>query len=165
MTTSEVRSVYLAGPDGFTPAGLAWHTEVLVPAVRAAGLMPLSPWAGATDPFETLRTMPPGQTRIDGYRARNRELARANAALIEQASAVLAMLDGPDIDSGTAGEIGYGSHAGLVVVGVRSDVRCCGDNEGAIVNLQVEYFIERSGGAVFADHHEALAHLAQVLPG
>ena len=37
-------NVYLAGPDGFTPVLLAWHRDILMPAVAAAGLTPLSPW-------------------------------------------------------------------------------------------------------------------------
>ena len=42
----------------------------------------------------------------------------------------------------------YGRARGKVVCGLRTDFRLAGDNIGAIVNLQVQYFIEASGGAV-----------------
>ena len=58
------------------------------------------------------------------------------------------MLDGVDVDSGTAAEIGYGFAKGKKIVGYRGDLRLSSDNEGAIVNLQVEYFIRASGGTI-----------------
>ena len=58
------------------------------------------------------------------------------------------MLDGADVDSGTAAEIGYAFARGTPIVGYRGDFRLAGDNEGAVVNLQVEYFIRASGGTI-----------------
>ena len=58
------------------------------------------------------------------------------------------MLDGADVDSGTAAEIGYAFARGKPIVGYRGDVRLAGDNEAAVVNLQVEYFIRASGGTI-----------------
>ena len=66
------------------------------------------------------------------------------------------------MDSGTAAEIGYAFARDKPVIGYRGDVRLAGDNEGAIVNLQVEYFIRASGGTVLtrlADVRRALAAL------
>ena len=63
--------------------------------------------------------------------------------MIETSAGILAQLDGVDVDSGTASEIGYGSALNLFICGVRSDFRLSSDNEGTRVNLQVEYFITR----------------------
>lgn len=156
-------AVYLAGPDGFTPLGLTWHRSVLVPAVTAAGLEPLSPWEGFDDEFEALAQMEAGEDRLDAYAELNAQLGVSNQGLIDRSAGMLAMLDGTDVDSGTAAEIGYGSAKGLVVVGVRTDLRTAGDNEGAVVNLQVEHFIRSSGGEVFRSLEPAVAFLASRL--
>lgn len=76
---------------------------------------------------------------------------------------MLALLDGPDVDSGTAAEVGYASTR-IPVVGLRTDIRPAGDNEGVTVNLQVEYFIERSGGAVYRDLAQAVDALVRLVP-
>ena len=66
------------------------------------------------------------------------------------------------MDSGTAAEIGYASRA-VPVVGLRTDSRRTGDNEGVTVNLQVEYFIRRSGGSVHHHLEAAVAELSALL--
>ena len=153
--------MYLAGPDGFTSAGSKWHRDVVVPAVSAAGMEPLSPWDHFQPDFAALAAMPPGPDRLEAYRELDFRVGAANAALIGRSAAVLAVLDGTDVDSGTAAEIGYAS-VRIPIVGLRTDIRPAGDNEGATVNLQVEYFITQSGGAVYRDLPaavQALVHL------
>lgn len=63
---------------------------------------------------------------------------------------MLAVLDGPDADSGTVAEIGYAFARGKKIVGYRGDFRLAGDNVGSTVNLQVEHLIEASSGEVAA---------------
>jgi len=65
------------------------------------------------------------------------------------------VLDGPDVDSGTAAEIGYAFARGKLIVGYRGDSRVSADNEGGVVNLQVEFFIRASGGTI-VDRYEDL---------
>lgn len=160
--------MYLAGPDGFSPAGLTWHREVLVPAVVAAGMEPLSPWDHFQPDFAAVAAMPPGSAREEAYRDLDLQVGAANVALIDRSAAVLAVLDGADVDSGTAAEIGYASTR-IPVVGLRTDIRPAGDNEGVAVNLQVEYFIRLSGGSVHrsipaaVEALAALAHTKQPL--
>ena len=154
------RKVYLAGPDGFTPVTLAWHDTVLVPAVVSAGLIPVSPWHRFDAEFEKAFTMPPGPHRQSLLADIDDRAGALNARLIEEAAGMLAQLDGPDVDSGTAAEVGYGSALGLFVSGVRSDLRTCADNEGVVVNLQVQHFISRTGGSVHRDVASAIAELA-----
>jgi nucleoside 2-deoxyribosyltransferase len=81
-------------------------------------------------------------------RSINIELGRANAESIRNANGMVAILDGVDVDSGTAAEVGYAYALGKRIYGLRTDFRLAGDNPGSIVNLQVQYFIESSGGSV-----------------
>jgi nucleoside 2-deoxyribosyltransferase len=89
----------------------------------------------------------------------NTELGRANAESIRNADGVVAILDGVDVDSGTAAEIGYAYALGKRIYGLRTDFRLAGDNSGSIVNLQVQYFIEASGGWVQTTIDELLRKL------
>jgi nucleoside 2-deoxyribosyltransferase len=57
------------------------------------------------------------------------------------------VLDGVDVDSGTASEIAFAYALGKRVFGLRTDFRLTGDNEAALVNLQVRYWIDASGGS------------------
>lgn len=136
-------SVYLAGPLGFSEVTLGWHRDVLVPAVRAAGHEPLDPWADpdAAAQFAAADALADRAERAASFRAVNERLAAANEAMIRAADAVLAVLDGVDVDSGTAAEIGFAAALGTPVVGLRLDVRRTGDNEGTTVNLQVEHWL------------------------
>jgi nucleoside 2-deoxyribosyltransferase len=76
------------------------------------------------------------------------EIGRNNQLAIDGCDAVLAILDGADVDSGTASEIGYAFARNKPILGYRSDFRLSSDNEGSIVNLQVEYFIRAGGGEI-----------------
>jgi nucleoside 2-deoxyribosyltransferase len=87
-------------------------------------------------------------------------MAASNLAAIDGCDLVLAVLDGVDVDSGTASEIGYAFAKGKPILGYRGDYRLCSENEGAIVNLQVEYFIRASDGDIITrlkDLGDALA--------
>jgi nucleoside 2-deoxyribosyltransferase len=101
------------------------------------------------------------------WRRVNAEIGRNNQAAIDRCDAVFAVLDGADVDSGTACEIGYAFALGKPILGYRGDIRLSADNEGAIVNLQVEYFIRQSGGEIitrFTDLASALARISAVAP-
>ena len=78
----------------------------------------------------------------------NMVMGERNAGAIEGSDGVVAVLDGVDIDSGTASEVGYAFGLGKKIAGYRGDFRLSSDNEGCIVNLQVEYFIRKSGGEI-----------------
>ena len=83
--------------------------------------------------------------------------------MIRACDGVLAVLDGSDVDSGTAAEIGFAAALGKPVVGVRTDLRITGDNEATLVNLQVEWFIIDGGGNLFTDLDAAIAALTTLL--
>jgi hypothetical protein len=63
-----------------------------------------------------------------------------------------------EIDGGTASEIGYASASGKRCYGIRTDLRQTGEPAGR-VNLQVEFFILRSGGLIAATLDELVAAL------
>jgi uncharacterized protein (DUF952 family)/nucleoside 2-deoxyribosyltransferase len=153
-------SIYVASPLGFAAPGRRYLAEHLHPALVTAGCTVLDPW---DDPSGTVAATlgraegDPG--RLDALRSMNAELGRSNAAAIASADGVFAVLDGSDVDSGTAAEVGYATGIGVPVVGYRSDVRPAGDNAAATINLQVEYFIAASGGSVHRDLAGAVAAL------
>jgi nucleoside 2-deoxyribosyltransferase len=59
-----------------------------------------------------------------------------NEAAIEKSDIIVAVIDGADVDSGTAWEIGYAYARGKLILGLRTDFRTLGI-EGT-VNLMIE---------------------------
>jgi nucleoside 2-deoxyribosyltransferase len=158
-------NVYVASPLGFSEAGRAFDRKILVPALRRAGHRVLDPWASpAGAAIARARRRPEGRARRAALGVANAGAARANQHAIDRADAVVAVLDGADVDSGTAAEIGYAFARGKPIVGYRGDWRPAGDNEGAIVNLQVEYFVRASGGAIVTRVADIVAALRTVRP-
>jgi nucleoside 2-deoxyribosyltransferase len=155
--------VYLAGPSGFFEAGLLWHNTVLVPKVKQAGLFPFDPWADQSAITTIQDTMEFGADRRSALHSANLRQGRYDLEMIDRSTAILASLDGVDVDSGTALEIGYGFGRGLLIVGLRTDVRLSGDNEGSSVNLMIETCIADSGGILTRSLDEAVDYLAQRL--
>jgi nucleoside 2-deoxyribosyltransferase len=141
--------IYLAGPLGFSEAGRAFHRGTLIPALAALGHDVLDPWS-LTDQakIDAVLRMPYGPDRRDAWQRLNVEIGGNNRAAIDRCDIVFAVLDGVDVDSGTAAEIGYAFAKGKPILGYRSDFRLSADNEGSTVNLQVEYFIRASRGDI-----------------
>lgn len=165
MPNCPVPGVYVAGPLGFAETTRLFYADVLVPAVEACGAVVLDPWAAPFDDMDAAAAVTDCAQRVDALRAANLKHGEYNQRLLRQCRAVFAVLDGPDVDSGTAAEIGYAAALGRPIVGWRSDLRRTGDNDGCVVNLQVEWFVAQSGGAVFVDLAAALDALKRVLAG
>jgi nucleoside 2-deoxyribosyltransferase len=158
--------IYMAGPLGFSEAGRAFHGSVLVPFVERLGFEAVDPWALAdARKIEAIQRMPYGPERRDAWRVLNREIGATNRAAIDGAHGVVAVLDGVDVDSGTAAEIGYAFARGKLIVGYRGDFRLSADNEGSLVNLQVEYFIRESGGTIVERYADLESALRPLRPG
>jgi nucleoside 2-deoxyribosyltransferase len=139
---------YLASPLGFAASTQAFM-EHLIATLRSQ-IEVVNPWDDqrfAPD-FARIPSIDSVAERKKLLQHINHELGKKNAESIQACDAVIAVLDGVDVDSGTAGEIGYAYGLGKRVWGLRTDFRLAGDNEGALVNLQVEYFILESGGEV-----------------
>lgn len=143
-----LRKVYLASPLGFAHSTAAFM-HATTDALREH-LEVLNPWDDQrfADEFASLAQEENFSRRITRLGEINRELGRSNTVSIDESSALFAILDGVDVDSGTAAEIGYAFGTGKRIYGLRTDFRLAGDNHGSIVNLQVQYFIEASGGRV-----------------
>ena len=163
--SSRIR-IYLAGPLGFSEAGRHFYTTVLVPFVQGLGYEVLDPWT-LTDSrtIEAVQGMPYGPEKREAWRKLNLEMGATNRAAIDAAHGVVAVLDGTDVDSGTAAEIGYAFARGKLIVGYRGDFRLSADNEGSIVNLQVEYFIRESGGTIVDRYEDLESHLRLLRSG
>ena len=156
------RRVYLASPLGFTEAGRYWTAEVLHPALARAGWGVLDPWVDETGAVGAALALPPGPERLEALRGMGRAVGERNRRLLAEADAVLAVVDGADVDSGTAAEIGWAAARGCPVVGLRTDFRLS-EHEAAPINVQVEDFVLVSGGRLvptLAAAIEALAALA-----
>ncbi len=165
----EARSmqVYMAGPLGFSEVGKHFYQGILIPKVKDLGYAVLDPWT-LTDvaKIAAVEQMPYGEAKRVAFRKLDEEIGGNNQSAIDRCDLVLAVLDGVDVDSGTAAEIGYAYAKGKPILGYRGDTRISSDNEGAIVNLQVEYFIRQSGGDIVTkvdDLGPALARTKQAV--
>lgn len=145
-TPAETRC-YVASPLGFTEAGRRFASTVLMPALKTV-VHPVDPWKlTSAAEWEAARLA-----------SQERDLSllvgRRNSEAIRSCSLLVAVLEGQELDSGTAAEIGYATALGLRCLGLRTDLRSMGE-PGTTVSLQVEAFIEESGGNV-VDSLEAL---------
>lgn len=151
--------IYLAGPLGFSEAGRAFAQE-LNRLLAGKGHRVIDPFA-LTDTTAVQR-MRYGAAKRAAWRKLNHAIGANNRAAIDRCDAVFAVLDGTDVDSGTAAEIGYAFARGKKILGYRGDFRLSADNEGATVNLQVEYFIRESGGGIVTALRDVPAALAKL---
>jgi nucleoside 2-deoxyribosyltransferase len=141
--------IYLAGPLGFSEAGRYFYNREFIPKVQALGFVVLDPWSlTPQSEVDAVANMPDGPGRRAAWRKLNVKIASRNRTALDECDAVVAILDGVDVDSGTAAEIGYVFAKGRPIAGYRGDFRLSADNEGSTVNLQVEYFIRQSGGDI-----------------
>jgi nucleoside 2-deoxyribosyltransferase len=150
--------IYMAGPLGFSEAGKSFYYGTLIAEVKRLGYEPIDPWQ-LTDQakIDAVEKLPYGPERRDAWRKLNVEIGGNNRSGIDASDMVLAVLDGADVDSGTAAEIGYAFAKGKPILGYRGDFRLAADNEGSMVNLQVEYFIRQSGGDIITNYKQQLA--------
>lgn len=130
--------------------------EVLLPAL-AAVVEPVDPWALST-PEEFAEAAAAG-----AQRAFAAEVGRRNARAIDGCALLAACLDGQEVDSGTAAEVGYAAARGIPCFGLRTDLRRAGE-EGAVVNLQLQAFIDMSGGRIVTGLEELVSDLAAARP-
>ena len=141
-------SVYLASPLGFADSTRPFMVSLIDQLSDFVEV--LNPWDDHRFDADFARLAHENDfaERQAALRAINTELGRSNAANIDRADGLFAILDGVDVDSGTAAEIGYAFANGKYICGLRTDFRLSADNHGSTVNLQVEYFIQASGGTI-----------------
>jgi len=149
MAARETRA-YLASPLGFAASTTAFMAELK--ATLGALVIVENPWDFGGPELSAAFTQAHALIRHDQRRAAlhalNSRIAAKNEEAIRRCDLVVAILDGVDVDSGTASEIGFAYGLGKPSLGLRTDSRLAGDNLGSVVNLQVEYWIETSGGVI-----------------
>ena len=151
---------YLASPLGFAGSTQGFMVELeqaLAPIVTLDNPWRLETVARAE--FAAADARRDRHEHVAAWHALNHRIAAANEDAIRGAEWLIAVLDGVDVDSGTAAEIGYAYALGKRIWGLRTDFRTTGDNPGSTVNLQVQYFIEASGGEIVTTVEALLASL------
>jgi hypothetical protein len=147
---------YVASALGFTEAGAYYYEHVYIPALSEV-VTPIDPWSLTTS------------QEVSEARARRRdrefalEIGKRNADAIRGCTLLAAHLDGQELDSGTAAEVGFAAALGLRCFAVRTDARQSGER-GVSVNLQVEHFVLASGGALCGSLDELVGHLRAATP-
>jgi nucleoside 2-deoxyribosyltransferase len=144
----DMLKAYLASPLGFAESTRDFMS-VFENKIAHCGYEVVNPWR-LTDPqiFAAAAAIKNIELRRRALHEVNMKVAAQNERAIRDCQLVIAVLDGVDVDSGTASEIGFAYGLGKRIYGYRGDFRNAGDNEGSIVNLQVEYWIENSGGCI-----------------
>jgi nucleoside 2-deoxyribosyltransferase len=146
-----MRRVYVASPLGFAEPTKRYYSETLLPTLGAV-VVPVDPWS-LMDPARVAELR-----ASEGHSALARAIGRLNIDAIRGCAGLVAILDGQEADSGTVAELGYAAGLGLPCFGLRSDMRTMGE-PGTSVSLQVEAFIEHSGGSL----HSSLSDLVESL--
>ena len=131
--------IYIASPLGFTESGRLFLNNEIIPIFESLDYGVLDPWQ-LTKNFNAPRIkLSFGVRGLKKLKQNNQVIGNINENAIKEATGLLAILDGVDIDSGVASEIGYASALNKTVLGYRSDFRLSGDNQASIVNLQSDF--------------------------
>jgi nucleoside 2-deoxyribosyltransferase len=151
MSSGRLRA-YIASPLGFTESGRHYYEHIYLPTL-ATVVEVIDPWA-LTTVEEVLAAQAAG-TETELWLA----VGARNMEAIAGAEILVANLDGQEVDSGTASEIGYAAGLGKRCYGLRSDLRQSGES-GVPVNLQVAAFIDQSGGTIAGSLDDLVGTLA-----
>lgn len=151
------KSIYLASPYGFTDSGIFFMEKKILPLIETKFKI-LNPWSNMNEIGNEIGNIREKNQQVKDLRKKlailNYKIGLQNKKLIDKCDIVLAILDGIDVDSGVAAEIGYAFGNNKKIIGYRSDFRQSGDNEGSVINLQVEFFIKKSGGKILKNLSE-----------
>ncbi|MFA5333279.1 MAG: nucleoside 2-deoxyribosyltransferase [Candidatus Nanoarchaeia archaeon] len=145
----EKTKIYVASPLGFSEAGNDFMKSKIFPAIKKLGYIILDPWSlTKKELIDSALNSEYGPGRKNKWQEINPIIGYNNACAIKESTGLFAVLDGTDVDSGTASEIGYAAALKKPILGYRGDFRLSADNDGSTVNLQVEYFIKVNGGKI-----------------
>ena len=141
----DMPKIYLASPLGFSPENRS-YLERIKARLTQLGYEVFDPWE---QPFsreirEAAR-IDDHDERIVAFDYLAQKIGAVNENAIRECDILLGVLDGTDVDSGTAAEIGFAAGIDKPVFGLRTDWRDSGEF-GLPVNLQLIHFIETSGG-------------------
>lgn len=144
------KTVYLASPLGFSPETRP-YLERIKKRLGDLDCEVFDPWAQTqfAAAIAQAHALTDYGERAAAFAAIATGIGRVNEDGIRGAQLLLAVLDGAEVDSGTASELGFAAALGKRCYGLRTDIRDCGDFTGIPVNLQVLHFIATSGGRLF----------------
>lgn len=155
--------IYVASPLGFSEVGRDFMYGRIIPTIEDLGYEVLDPWKlTPEEQIASVLALPYGEEKRQRWQRLNQVIGKNNETAIKDATGLLAVLDGVDVDSGTASEIGCAAALEKPVLGYRGDFRLSADNEGSIVNLQVEYFIRKNGGTIITEISSLKEELARL---
>jgi nucleoside 2-deoxyribosyltransferase len=139
--------LYLGSPCGFSPLERDHVYYGKIVPVLADEFDLFDPWS-TIDPerWEVVVAMEPGPERFKAFDEINREVGTANIIALKRVKGIVVVLNGAQVDDGTAGELGFASALQKPILGFRDDFRKVGDNEAAMINIQLEAFIRYSNG-------------------
>lgn len=122
--------VYLAGPL-FSEAERSWTRHMRRVLEKAA------PGIRFIWPYELITKH---EIEALGPERAKREIFDRDRRALDDSDAVIAVLDGTQVDDGTAWEIGYffASKPGAPIIGIRTDFRQAGDLPGSLANIMIE---------------------------
>ena len=159
---ADKKRIYLASPLGFAASTRSFMTETIKLLSRVVSVV--NPWDDTSfvADFKRAHSLTDINDRRQAFHRINLGIGAKNERMIRSVDILVAVLDGVDVDSGTAGEMGFAYGLGMPVYGLRTDFRVSGDNEAAGINLQLRYFIEQSGGAYFTTVDDLIDGLRKV---
>jgi len=114
-------SIYQAGPL-FTEAEKDWHKKLTLHLERAGFSVV---WPGALLSDSAIKAAGKDATAL---------IYKTCKDAIDASTCVVALLDGTQVDDGTAWEMGYAHAKGLPIYGIRTDFRQGGDTKDHPVN-------------------------------
>ena len=135
MVREGIMNIYQAGPL-FSQAERDFHRR-LSDALAAAGHKPI--WPGDLLPEDALAAAGSSAPAL---------IFTVCKEAMDHADCLAALLDGPQVDDGTAWEIGYAHARGLPVYVLRTDFRQAGDTRFSRVNSMIEASLAGLAGSV-----------------
>jgi nucleoside 2-deoxyribosyltransferase len=107
-----VLAVYLASPLGFSPEWKSYRDKIKR-RFHELGCTVLDPWEHSFRPtIGEAGAIRDWQARVENFSQIAREIGQANEKMMRSCDAVLSVLDGAELDSGTVSEIGFGARIG-----------------------------------------------------
>lgn len=153
--------VYLANYLGFSELGRATLQKIVTRL--APEFEVIEPFTTTPDFADQLHKIEQGNLLLpdmqEQLHAVNTRIGESNKIHLNECDLVVAFLD--QDDPGTTAEVGYAYAIGKPVWGYYGDFRLRGDNLGVWVNLQVQYFIEESGGCICRTLDDLVGKLTQ----
>ncbi|VVB75049.1 Nucleoside 2-deoxyribosyltransferase [Candidatus Tiddalikarchaeum anstoanum] len=121
---------YLAGPWGFDSAGKKYMDEEVIPKLgKIQNLEILNPWE--LTPKDVIKNNPE-KTAL-------KIIYNNNIKAIKESNFIIAVLNGPQVDDGTAFELGYAAALGKKIIPYKDDWRtACKDGKDNEFNLMID---------------------------